>query len=451
MTRRKPLLTSLVLLLPFTAWAQVSWTVNNSGATGYWPTVSGDRIAFMADEYMDGIDYSGDGEIGDDAVSIVEVSTATFTPLGPEGYDTSIDGDLIAFYLDEHTAGVNGTAVYDIATDTLIDLGMDGQWPVLSGGIVAVDTVRTGWATFQGMSYYDLDAGTLIDTGEVGHNVSLSGGVIAYEKSEWRVAEDLNGDGDLDDTLLFTYDIATGNVFATGVVGRYPAISGSVIAYSTPESEFGVDKNGDGIVGTWPMIVSTYDLASGEVTYLDGFGFPSIDGTLVAWSQDEGWLGIDDNGDGDTDDEIVMFCDLRDGTVENTGVVGIFTWNQHVDGAVIAFETPELDVDLDLNGDGVVDRNYVMRWMELIGLDPDLSALVDGYADDGCIDNLGTAKALQAMWSQAQAHIDAGRDAAASNVLGAFIDLVEAQDGQHVCSTGAAVLVSSAETIQAGL
>lgn len=71
------------------------------------------------------------------------------------------------------------------------------------------------------------------------------------------------------------------------------------------------------------------------------------------------------------------------------------------------------------------DAATIARMTELVGV---LTA-------EGVIDNQGVSQALTSQLSKAQAASDAGNPAAARNLLGAFIRLVEAQRGRHIATS----------------
>jgi hypothetical protein len=65
----------------------------------------------------------------------------------------------------------------------------------------------------------------------------------------------------------------------------------------------------------------------------------------------------------------------------------------------------------------------------------------------GHIDNAGVAHSLQAKLGAAQAAQDRGQVGVAVNVLGAFINEVQAQSGQHIQAEHAAHMIMHAQMV----
>ncbi len=190
----------------------------------------------------------------------------------------------------------------------------------------------------------------------------LSGGHVALYIEEY-VAGDLNGDGDTWDRFV-----------AAGHVGRegyelldeifYWDVSGDLLTWMTRESLLGEDVNGDGdqedSVGGW------YRLHTGERgRHVATGGFHASDPWL-GFSISEDNLGGDVNGDGDEDDAIIHVLDTRTGAVHSTGAAGT---NARSGQHAVYFLTVEAELGesgRDLNGDGDV-RDVVLRYAALPG------------------------------------------------------------------------------------
>ena len=65
----------------------------------------------------------------------------------------------------------------------------------------------------------------------------------------------------------------------------------------------------------------------------------------------------------------------------------------------------------------------------------------------GCIDNAGVANSFTSKLSADQKAIDAGNFKTAINILGAFINELEAQSGKHVCTAGATALTKDTQSL----
>lgn len=145
----------------------------------------------------------------------------------------------------------------------------------------------------------------------------------------------------------------------TGADGVYPSASGSIVAFFTYEYSTG-DLNGDG--DTNDIVIRYCDVTTGAVTNTGADGvFPSASGSIIAFSTNEASNGQDLNGDGDTGDTLIRYYDTGTGTVTSTGAVG---YNPSVSGSIIAFTTVEDYAGQDLNGDG--DRaDWVVRYFDM--------------------------------------------------------------------------------------
>jgi hypothetical protein len=185
----------------------------------------------------------------------------------------------------------------------------------------------------------------------VGEQPSADGSKIAFETREYQLGQDLNSDGDSLDLVIRVYDTTTSTITNTGELGLWSDISGDIVVFSTYESVYGSDLNGD--MDTNDIVVRYYDLSTSTVhnTGADGY-LPSIDGDIIAFRTNENDVGQDLNSDGDQSDYIVRYHRISTSTTTNTTYDG---QKVSVDGDLIAFTTPEGAVGSDLSGDG--DQN----------------------------------------------------------------------------------------------
>lgn len=352
----------------------------NTGIVGYGPSFDGNVIAFPTDEMQARVDLNGDGVVATGEVyskgviRYYDMRTRTLTNTGAEGRGPSVDGNMIAFSTSESEDWGAG-----------VDLNMDGD---------KNDTV---------IRYYDLRTGRVTNTRAAGSNPSLDGDIIAFETPEISVGVDLNGDGDTLDGVIRYYDITTGTLTNTGVVGSSPCLLGGIIAFSTSENEEGVDLNGDEDVDDY--VIRYYDLNTGQVTNTRIAGdVYSFDSKVIAFSTYEGYVDVDLNDDGDTQDSVIGYYDISTGLATNTKIVGNplsldgnriafdrwvqeYTWfetgyydistgevtiisvgsSPSLRGDTIAFDVWERWVETDLNDDG--DRLDLVIWYYVIGVD----------------------------------------------------------------------------------
>jgi len=340
-----------------------------------------------------------------------------------------------------------------IATGAVKNTGAVGGILSVSGSIIAFMTPE-GWigVDLNGdgdmidhmIRYYDVSTGALVNTGADGGILSVSGSIIAFITIEGWIGVDLNGDGDMGDQVIRYYDISTGALVNTGADGDSPSVSGSIIAFYTYEWSIGVDLNGDGDMGD--NVIRYYDISTGTLTNTGADGVePSVSGSIIAFNTPEVWIGVDLNGDGDIGDQVIRYYDVSTGALTNTGADGVMP---SVSGSIIAFMTPEVWIGVDLNGDGDMD-DLVIRYfsMEEAPTIETIKDQVDAFLADGSIDNEGIAEALYAFLKQAQAMIDRGNAKATTNTLNALISLVEAQSGKHITIDAAQTLIVSAQAV----
>ncbi|MBI3785482.1 MAG: PD40 domain-containing protein [Deltaproteobacteria bacterium] len=206
------------------------------------------------------------------------------------------------------------------------------------------------------------DAWRVRNLRKAAHQVALSADWVAAlvsESDEGRV--DLNGDGDFDDDVLEVYGLGSdANWHNTALVGDRVAIDGDSIVVLSAESAAGVDLNGDG--DRVDRVIQVYNARSQQVTnygqaaeeFVLGYG-------LVAFRSLERAQGHHDlNGDGDIDDGVLQVIDLQNDRLLNTGAAvtpcRLAACDPRVPYRVlrdtVKFLTFEVEQGRDLNGDG---------------------------------------------------------------------------------------------------
>ena len=149
---------------------------------------------------------------------------------------------------------------------------------------------------------------TVVNTGAKGRFPSVSGNIIAFEGP---------------DKAIMYYDISTGLTTNTGAVGVRPSVSGSIIAFHTGG------------------VIRYYDILTGSLVDTGAIGIePSISGSIIAFRTHESMIGVDLNDDGDLNDWVIMYYDISApaGTeLVNTKAEGV---NPEISGSIIAFEWP---------------------------------------------------------------------------------------------------------------
>jgi len=251
----------------------------------------------------------------------------------------------------------------------------------------------------------------------VGGDPPVWGTIMAFPTPERHMGQDLNGDGDLNDTLLRYMDIETGEVVNTGaivsgiaraisiyedviafvgerrmmryyqistgelrdvgVAGDSPSVYDNMLVFSSSDriqcfdlgsaTFLDVDLQGSSptihgsvIAFTWGGTIRYHDLASGTTVDTGELGSsPFIWGDIIAFVASEGIRGQDLNSDGDQLDAIISYHRISTGETVHTGAVGSLPW---VYGDVIVFHTNEWAIGRDLNGDGKINVSVIRYW-----------------------------------------------------------------------------------------
>lgn len=80
-----------------------------------------------------------------------------------------------------------------------------------------------------------------------------------------------------------------------------------------------------------------------------------------------------------------------------------------------------------------------------------ITNVIGSFLTSGDIDKSGIANSLTSKLSTAQTYISAGDSQTAVNVLGALINQLNAQNGKHITSSAASVLIADTQALQASL
>ena len=252
---------------------------------------------------------------------------------------------------------------------------------------------------------------------DCGGDPPIWGKIMAFPTPERYMGQDLNGDGDMNDTVLRYKNIETGEVVNTGAIvsglPRAISIYGDVIAFvgergmiryyristgeikdvgmagSTPslyDNTLVFSSSGrilffdltkatlfdPNIQGLSPTIYGNlvafesggtiwyYDLVSGITVDTSEVGSsPFIWGDIIAFVAGEKIRGQDLNNDGDELDWIISYYRISTREAVYTGVVGLLP---QVYGDVIVFHTYEWAEGKDLNGDGQILGSVIRYW-----------------------------------------------------------------------------------------
>ncbi len=193
--------------------------------------------------------------------------------------------------------------------------------------------------------------------------VTLDENWLVYSTLESFERKDLNGDGDLSDSVIQLRDLATGERTNLRLAGDSLALSENWLVFRVSEDGQSEDLNGDGDLSD--SVIHLRDLATGEMTNLE----LAVYHRGVALS--ENWLVInvpedrqseDLNGDGDTEDEVLYTVDLsripsrfRRGDCTGDGNVDIADATCALNWLFAEAPVPGCLAALNTNGDNTVD------------------------------------------------------------------------------------------------
>jgi len=163
---------------------------------------------------------------------------------------------------------------------------------------------------------YDLSKKELREISK-GSNPSLFAFTVAFETKEDE--EDLNSDGDKDDTVIQFANIRDKKITSTNAAGHHPHAFSSFITFSTKESELGIDFSNDGDMVD--DIIRQYDIDKKETANLKAVGdFPVLNQHALLFLTEEKQVDADLNADGDKSDSILRVLDQDSRKVSNTKI-----------------------------------------------------------------------------------------------------------------------------------
>lgn len=144
---------------------------------------------------------------------------------------------------------------------------------------------------------------------------------------------------------IYAYDISE-KMESEVALGSSPSLFGYTVAFETKESD--ADLNGDGDKDDY--VIQYADVKDKIVTNLAAAGrHPAIFSRFIVFSTKESDLGVDFSNDGDLNDDIVRVYDFDSKVVSNLEAVGDFPV---VNQRALIFVTEESQLGADLNADG---------------------------------------------------------------------------------------------------
>lgn len=205
-----------------------------------------------------------------------------------------------------------------------------GKNPSAYGGIIAFETHEDyagedlnsdGDMGDNIIQFYDIDKQTATSTKTTGRNPSVFANNIAFETLESEEHKDLNDDGDEEDSIIQYYSLHDEKTINTEIEGQDPYLYQYLIVFSTLEKSMGIDYNNDGDLDD--SIVRSYDILKNELVNTKQVGrYPSTNGRRIFMSTSEKEAKTDINNDGDMDDELFQVFSIEAKTVVPTDLAG---------------------------------------------------------------------------------------------------------------------------------
>ena len=328
-------------------------STTNLGLAGGEILVSGDRVLFVVNERDQDEDLNRDGEKEDvDVVHIHDLSTGETENLRLAGriwaglFGDGLFGDRVLWGSQN-----DGVLIFVHETSQGQDLNGDGD-PV-DENVLHVHNLSSGETTNLGLAVRRVEP-------QNGLTFVQTGDRLAFHVREIDQGKDLNGDGDDLDQVVHVHDLSTGETTNLRRAGwlepcwRTWQRCGDWVVLRVDERGEGEDLNGDGDVTD--SVVHVHNLVTSTTTNLrlvgnvfscGGTGGPCDD--RVVFSVDESSQGEDLNGDDDEEDFVFHVHDLPTGETTNLRLTGLFLG---VFGDRLVVAVDERDRGKDLNGDG---------------------------------------------------------------------------------------------------
>lgn len=207
---------------------------------------------------------------------------------------------------------LGGGNYYEVEEGTVTKTVVKGYWKHLRSAPLVDGKIMVFQILGGNISYYDIAKKKVTNTSIIASLVQTSVGSnkIVSVIDEQYVSDDLNGDGDMDDAVIHFYDIAEETMTNTGINGIFPSISGDIIAFEKRELDYLQDLNGDGDM--YDEIVYYYDIKEETLTVVAEGQDASISGDIIVFQTIEYYIGTrrDLNGDGDADDSVIRYYDI---------------------------------------------------------------------------------------------------------------------------------------------
>ncbi len=325
--------------------------------------VRGNRLLIPVMEQGDGVDLNNDGDLFDRVLHLHDIHSGTRINLGvsiesisrPEERDRFVP--FLVSELFEGARDLNGDGdsqdlvihVVDVVSGTVENLGVACS----SGGILSDNRLAFLVSeTFHGNQDLngDLDAndevvfvyepllGSLRNVGFFGRIIGFSEGILAFlvpENGQGRT--DLNGDRDFADLVLHYYDVDSSSVTNLGISGLEGAVAEGIVFATVSEYLEGRDLNGDGdAIDIFPF-VSNPKTGATRILPVNVSSFGAHGGKIVMNVTEQ---GVDLDGDGSTTGTVLHLFDAATGEITNLFVTMVGFGTIKLNDHLVAVQTP---------------------------------------------------------------------------------------------------------------
>lgn len=320
------------------------------------PPIYKNIMVFPTQEHFLGSDLNGDSDTNDTVLRYWNLKTGEVINTG-----LIVSGNYRAVDIYENTIAFVGEGsqirYYDIDTGEVGETGAAGSHPTIHGNIIAFDSGDT-------ICYFHRRTGSIRSHTTIYENTTTvsSRDTICYFdlSSQTLVDTKIPGDSPViyknlivfcafdPEPTIWTYDLCTGIAIDTGVIGVDPALYETEVVFVTRENSLSKDLNDDG--DTYDLVLRHYDLETQTLINTGIVGrYPAFYGSRIAFTTPEVNVNQDLNEDGRIMGSVIRYYDLRTGKISNTHQLGT---EPDIYGDTITFYLWEKWIGEDLNGDG---------------------------------------------------------------------------------------------------
>ncbi|MEM8712080.1 MAG: hypothetical protein AAGG01_14110 [Planctomycetota bacterium] len=366
---------------------------------------AGRYVAFTIEEQYQtaaGIDLNGDGDTEDTVMGVHDQKKGVTTLTDLDARELIAGSGFVMLLRNEEDSGIDVTgdgttnqnylSIYDFATGS-VDTPTEAAGSVGAKGPIGYYRLASGsYRVYSHASrqYRDLPPFVWVQ------HVEKEG--VFFREYEYRAGQDLNGDGDLDDSIMLRWNTNPAEDKSLGFsANAIFHVNGSRIVGRTSEAEEGRDIDGDGFLSGYLLFAS--DLATGSKRILGKMAPFSprllFDGDLAYFRKGE--KGIQDlNGDGDLDDFVLVEVNAATGAQQSFSVEADPV---AVGGGRLAYAQLESEAGIDLTGNGSISE-ALMDVVQLstgtaLGLAQPIHVARSGLMDDRYLVYVTTERGLQ--------------------------------------------------------